>query len=529
MKLLGLIFVLLLATCGKDESQGGGHELKLEFTKVAEDTYEFLEFDNVFGNMPEQKEIEVSGGTFYQGTLSAHDGAKVRVYAVIVPEAPIDRILITVNGGTGTDSRFGLNNYGHKAIVMVSMRGLHLEDNIKNGECPVGSTMVECLKKVPWLKQVNPRDNGKDVVSVMRIIKGEVGSLTVDGQSKDRSFFVAGDTTFNATTGSYGATIFAYALAQPDIPPLGRVFMDGPSSPREFVISDGFRNTKVSLNNLLDAVGMNSSDKTDFLTAMKARHDAPNKDCEPEVTTVKDCLSSAMLFKYMVREYEGALKQTNPDFSTLKANLLAIESSDMTSMGLTSVKTIYDNLRYHEKLMTTWESADNNFLSDDIGFDGKQSGFTSRVGQICTAYINRKNGDSKSRFNTEKAKADNDPYWYGFLIAYRVFLDLCPQIEGNLTTGIAVPSGLSVNVEAYVQYGAGVDEKHHQADIDEMESYVGSGEVVSALVANQIQGGAGPDSNRGCISALRNATFTTSTANLSTVLANVKRNDCGLQ
>ena len=529
VKLLGFILIFLLATCGKDKEGGGGgnHQLKLEFTEVAEDTYEFLEFDDVFGNMPEQKEIEVAGGTFYQGTLSAHDGAKVRVYAVIVPNAPIDRILITVNGGTGTDSRFSLQNYGHKAMVMVSMRGLHLEHNIRDGECATGETMVECLKKVPWLKQVNPRDNGIDMVSVMRIIKGEVGSIVVDGQARDRSFFVAGDTTFNATTGSYGATILAYALAQPNLPTLGRIFLDGPSSPGEHVISDGFRNTNVALNNLLDTIGMNSSEKSGFLQVMKDRHTAPHEDCDISLTTAsKDCLSSAMLFKYALREYETLIKETSPDFSTLKANLLAITSAEITS-DLAPVNAIYGRLKTGDKFLTRWENANFDFTSGEAF--GRQSGFTSRVGQICTAYISRKNGDSLSRFNAEKAKASNNPYWYGFLINYRVFLELCPRIAGNLTTGIEVPSGLGLTVEALVQHGAGIDEKHHQADIDEMASYIKNGVKESVYVNNQLQGGQGPG-NSGCQAALIETTFdpTISVGNLAGELASVKTNDCGL-
>ena len=421
MKLWGWVFFLLLASCGEDEKSGGSghHELKLEFVKVAEDTYQFREFDDVFGNMPRQREIEVAGGTFYQGTLSAHDGAKVRVYAVIVPNAPIDRILVKVNGGTGTDSRFALQNYNHKAIVMVSMRGLHLEHNIRDGECSTGETMVECLKKVPWLKQVNPKDNGIDMVSVMRIIKGEVGSMVVDGQTQDRSFFEAEGIPFNVTTGSYGATILAYALARPNLPALGRIFLDGPSSPSEKVISDGFRNSNVALNNFLDAIGMSSSEKSGFLQVMKDRHTAHHDDCDVSQTTAsKDCLSSAMLFNYGLGEYEDLIKQTSPDFSTLKANLLAITSAEITS-DLTPVNAIYGQLEPGDRAVSRWEQAKFDFTRGEGA--GKQSGFTSRVGQICTAYINRKNGDSLSRFNTEKAKADNDPYWYGFLINYRSF------------------------------------------------------------------------------------------------------------
>ena len=84
-------------------------------------------------------------------------------------------------------------------------------------------------------------------------------------------------------------------------------------------------------------------------------------------------------------------------------------------------------------------------------------------------------------------------------------------------------------MEALVQHGAGLDEKHHQEDIDEMASYIKNGVKVSAYVSNQIQGGAGPG-NSGCQAALRETTFdpTISTGNLASELASVKTDDCGL-
>ena len=53
-----------------------------------------------FGNIDESDDenkttLTIPGGTFYVGTLHAHDGAKVRVYAALAPDAEIDR---------GTDS-----------------------------------------------------------------------------------------------------------------------------------------------------------------------------------------------------------------------------------------------------------------------------------------------------------------------------------------------------------------------------------------------------------------------------------------
>ena len=534
MKLLNIILLaLLLISCGDEEegSGGNGHPVSLRLDLVKEGhAYEFFSFDNVFGSdHPEAQELELPGVTkFYQGTLKAHDGAKVRVYAALAPNAEIDRVLIQINGGTGTDSRHGLNNYNHKAVVMVSMRGLHTDD-IRQGECALGSGLVECLKGVSWLKQVNPRDNGKDVVSVMKAILGEV-PFTVDGESVGSSFFGATDSKFNIDTGSYGATILGYALAQGDLPAIGRIFIDGPSSPGEYVISDGFRNTKVALGNMLTAIGMSDSEKTSFLTVMKARHSAPNTTCEEVDDTDgldSDCLSSSMIWEYLKSNYEDS----SYSLTTLKSDMTGISDSEMAAND--ALVTKIQRGAGMAQFQTTWESSKFDFTSASVGqllggrSDLRVAGFASRVGQICAAYINRQNGDSWSRFNTLKDDADNNPYWYGFLIGYRVFLDICPEVAGNITTGIIVPtSSLNVQVEALVQYGAGVDEKHHMADIEEMESYV-DGVVVNAYVPEHGQGGVGR-ANTDCIGDLREAAFETVTASLETGLASVKSNSCGL-
>ena len=539
MRLVGLaLLFLLLMSCGdEDEGNSGGNggdgQASLRLEQVAQNTYGFFSFDNIFDTVDEsdsdnQYEIAISGATFYSGTLSAHDGAKVRVYAALVPGATIDRVLIQINGGTGTDPRHGLKHYNHKAVVMVDMRGLHTDD-IEGGECPLGGALVSCLKGLSWLKQINPRDNGRDVVSVMKAILGEGVSLTVDGQTRDHSFFGVTDPKFNVETGSYGATILGYALARPDLPPIGRIFMDGPSSPGEYVITDGFRNTNVALDNMLTAMGMDDTQKTTFIGVMKARHTAPNTTCEEVDGTDgldDDCLSSAMIWGYLKDQYQNTGEVT---YASLKTDLVGISDTDMgvNNELVTKIRNGSGMARDH----TTWESSKFDFTTADGPFNGrKEPGFASRVGQICSAYISRRDGDSQSRFDTAKAKTSNDPYWYGFLIGYRVFLDICPQLAGNLTTGISIPSSsLNVSVEALVQYGAGADEKHHQADMLEMASYVdgNNGVVETVYMPFQTQGGDGR-ANATCAQDLRTAAFETPTATLTSGLSTVKSNSCGL-
>ena len=538
--------LIILISCGESNENGnslGERAVSLKLSQYATGSFNFYDFDNPLGanvNTLSSYPVSITGATFYRGTFSAYDGAKVNVFVVLVPSASIDRILIQVNGGTGTDARHGLNNYNHKASVMVSMRGLH-PDDIMEAECALGGGLIDCLKQVPYLKKVNPKDNGRDVVDVMRIILGDTGNLTVDGLVEDHSFFGVGDDKFNMETGSYGATILGYALARANLPDVGRIFIEGPSSPGEFVISDGFRNTQVSLDNLMDSLGMVSTEKQNFLDVMKARHSSYNTTCDPTLNTAAtvDCLSTAMIFEYVQSGYENISSNANTQTSTqintaitsLRNAMIALPSTDATSTSnMSAVLTMYNSTEVNRN-RTTWDMAKLDLLSSTGIFNGIQSpGFTSRFGQICSAYINRENGDSLALFNTEKNDSTNDPYWYGFLIEYRDMYTICSQIASNLTTEIVIPDAneLDIDVEALVQYGAGIDEKHHQSDINEMASYVNSSSVIKNVYrSDQIQGGSGPR-YYDCFSRLREATFETTTTNLTTQLNSVITTYCDL-
>ena len=177
----------------------------------------FQGFDGLFGVYLDVENYDVINGTIYNGRFETSNGLKLSVHAALVPTAIHDRILIRINGGTGTDARYSLANFSHKAVVTISMRGLY-RDEIKEHECELGEKLIDCLKTTPLLPQYNPLDNSKDIVDVMRIILGEMGEFTVDGAQKDHSFFGVNDRIFNVETGSYGATLLAYSLTLSDLP-----------------------------------------------------------------------------------------------------------------------------------------------------------------------------------------------------------------------------------------------------------------------------------------------------------------------
>ena len=538
--------------CGDSDSNSGGssqgataQEVKLALT-TATHPHVYKDFDNPLDksntDLPNQT-LTITGTTaFYEGSFHTYDGLKVPVYAALVPGASVDRILIQVNGGTGTDPRYFMNNYNHKAVVMISMRGLH-HDDIENEECTLGTGLVDCLGDVSYLKKVNPRDNGRDIADMMNVILGDTGSFTVDGASKDHSFFGVSGEVFNVETGSYGATLFAYAMARSDIPEIGRVFLEGPSAPDEDVITDGFRNGNVALNNLLDTIGFNATEKSTFLDVMKARHTAYNDDvygdgeaCDADISgsTTADCLSSAMIFQYIkgnfdyIAENESAGSDTNTALATLKTALVAIPEAEATGGDLPDVTGIYRSTYVNEgkRLETSWAATTLGLKTQSPGRKGE--GFTSRIAHICSAYIVRTDGDNQDDFDTAKANTANDPYWYGFLISYRELLDICPDIESNLTQDIDIPDtdSIALEVEALVQYGAGTDEKHHSADITELAGYVDTAISKSFYQDDAIQGG-GATTYKTCMEELRSDLFETSLAGLNSTLDSTLTTDCG--
>lgn len=498
--------------------------------------YRFWDFDREVGShrpYPNEKTVP-PGGMLYEGELATFDSTSTKVLVQMVPGNAIDRVLLSINGGTGTDARHSLHNAGHKILVMVSQRGLH-EDDMRY-ECPLGPGLVSCLKSASTrhlFRRFNPHDNGRDVVDVLRIIAGEE-TLTVDGLvTPAADFFAVGDKRVNIETGSYGATILAYALqafrgldggSAARQSGIGRVFIDGPSAPYEHVITDGFRNTRVSLDNKLDAVGLTELQKDAVVNAMKARHTAPVTDpnlcpANPSAAISADCLSSGMIWSYLTNRYESVAAilgeaERDAEMADLKGALIAIPATLATTRpALDAIDAIYrsEYLSFLDRSSKTWESSRLPLTSGNVsaGLAGKLYGFTSRIAHICSAYILRDSGDSQARFDAAKGDTANDPYWYGFLVSYRELLSICPQASAGFRTGIIPPRSLGVTAEAVVQFGAGTDEKHHQQEMDEMAAlFAPSTRTLHVFVPQAIQGGETPvQAQRGCLWELKTAAF----------------------
>ena len=499
--------------------------------------YRFWDFNREMPSQQQQTERTLPpGGRLYEGELATFDSRVTKVFVQVVPANTVDRVLVSINGGTGVDARHFLNNVGHKILVMVSQRGLHEAD--MRYECALGAGLVNCLKASSTrslFRAFNPADNGRDVVDVLRIIAGEE-TLTVDGRvTPAAEFFAVGDKRVNLETGSYGATILAYALqawralhdgSAAKQRGIGRVFIDGPSAPYENVITDGFRNTRVALDNKLNALGLTTQQKNSLLNAMRARHTAPVTDSsrcpvDPSASVATDCLSSGMIWSYLHNRYEAIAETANEAerlaaMEDLRRALVAIPALRATSgSALVAVGAIYasPHLSSMDRSGKTWETSRLRLTGGggSSGLDGLVSyGFTSRFAQICSAYVLRANGDSQTRFDAARSEDANDPYWYGFLIAYREMLSICPDAAAGFRTGLIPPRSLGVTAEAVVQFGAGTDEKHHQDEMDQMAAlFAQRTRTLQVYLPEAIQGGKTPvQRHRQCFSELRMAAFT---------------------
>lgn len=559
---------LLLAGCSDSSSNRGENPNTLTLREVARDTLTFRTFDDP---MASEIEVTLTSATFYRGQWTGFDRLRTEIYVVTNPRGTISRILLGINGGTGTDPRFFLDSiYEHQAMLFFSQRGLHPNDLLN--ECPLGQGLVDCLLDLPDLRDFDPESNGRDWQNMVRFLSSALTvSTATDGTDTSTATaiaaqevrrilgpaFDASDPLFNVVTGSYGATILAYALEHsqdfPEPLSLGRIFIDGPSSPGEFVITDGFRNGREAVTNFLDAIEMLDADQARFLNALRVRHTAPASTPTSDARyDPNDGLSASHIFHHMLKRYDEIGRLTSAAerqsaIAALRTTLVDVANGDATATTREAISNS-DLLSLFEQSQTKWEFhlidltasttvavtvdgteiTTGTFSARLLG--GRRSlGFTQRIAQICSAYVIRENGDSRERFEAALAQDANNPYWYGFLISYRQILDVCEDARGNIRNGIVIPDGATLNIdaEAIVQYGAGLDEKHHQEDIMEMESYFSSDTIVESIyVSDQLQGGTGPF-HQGCLENLIAATFeTTLTTTLSAAIDAVNTADC---
>ena len=418
------------------------------------------------------RRIGVGDYTAYLGEYYAPGLPPLRYILGISPSAGIDRLLVVINGGTGTfieylaDGMFGVDGNGHKAILIVGRRGMSAAD--LEAECALGPGLVECLKRHPTLRTFNPRQNGEDVNRMVPLIQRteEVRAALSDP-----------DGPVDLETSSYGATILGYALSSGRYPPpaLRNVSIDGPSEPNEAVITSGIANSKRFLENLLGY-----------------RATLPPPDGEPPYA-VEDLAAELR---------ENSDRHIGDFFDRLVEHWERGETTEAVSLMNGFIRAP-DKSRYYGD---DWE-ADHRFdlLSDSVPGTDVSAGFTSRIGLICSSYINRLNDpDGLRRYETALGGPDG-VFRYGFLNKYRDLLTICDLIGGNVAS-LEAPSGSgSVRADAVLSYAGAMDVKHDPLEADAMLAYFGGTATKHRVVEPYNAQGGGVKQN--CYATARRTLF----------------------
>ena len=354
-------------------------------------------------------------------------------YALGVQSAKeIDRLLVVINGGTGTPIEYTVESEFptgvHRAVLVIGHRGMSSSD-LERG-CALGRGLIECLKQHRAFPTFNPLQSGEDVNRLIPLIRNsaEVRAVLTDpGGAVD------------LYTESYGATILGYALSNAEFPhpALRNVVIDGPSEPNELVITSGIANAKRFFANLLEYRAAHDPAATPYTISDLAAELARNRD--RHVGTLFDDLNDAW-------------EASNPDAAVALMN-----------------QFIQTPEAYYEH---GWDSNYKLSLLQEQPFSPiVMAAFTSRIGYICSSYVNRTNDpDTSNRFREALAESDG-VFRYGFLIKYRDLLSICPQL-GERLEPLTAPSGRNaVAANAVLAYGGAMDVKHAPEEVDAMLAY----------------------------------------------------------
>ena len=480
--ILSLVLVLVLGAC---KSEGGSDDVNsptprslgtLHFKKIASDSKDFstLALEGV------------SYGTIYKGYYQTLDEIKTEVYISIRDTAPISRLGLEIQGGTGLETRYALNGDRgkHKVWVSVGYRGSSEEDIVKEKECMPGKDFISCLKAHPIFPKIDPKSNASDVADTLEILKQ--GSFEVDGKNQTaETFFPEGlkQDAYDLYTSSFGGVIFGYLLEEPNAPPLHNVFLSQVTGPSEFVISDGPKAAARRFENLFMACERDTTCsstfndlRTNFKAFMKRYKDSPfilNGEANTYASSVFDNITNFISEDEEVGKairYMGQI--ANGYASDSKRITTAIKPSSITSPGSRSVTNVPSD-QYPLPPFTDprWTALLQSYEIDFF------PGITNRVAMICSFGFHRKtNPDSRHKLDQVLAQDEYSIYPYGFLMSYRDFTDFCPKLLG-IFPRLSVPTITGVDANKVIVFFGGLDIKHTLADAREMVSYFKAGKA----------------------------------------------------
>ena len=445
-------------------------------------------------------------GTVYKGFYTATDGAKTEVYISLRNSAPIDRLGLRIQGGTGAPAYHILNGDEgkHQVWVSIGQRGASKGDIVKEKECFPGEQFVSCLKNHDIFSKITPQKNASDVAFILEILTQD--SFQIDGTSKTaQDFFPQGLKTdaYDLLTSSFGGVILGYLLEEPNAPRLHNVFLDKVTGPSEN-ISDGPKLASRMLNHLFTACEKDSTCnsqfaniRTNFESFMNRYKDSPftlNGQADTYASLIFDHIIHMIEVEHKVGKaikYIGEIANKHTA-STITTTVTPDKS--FIANGKTNIPSQDYGLPSFTHSQSEWST-----LLKKFGYDFFP-GITNRTAMICSfAFYRNQDPDSLTKLNNILSDNMYSPYPYGFLMAYRKFLNLCPKLS-SLFSKRSVPTVTGVDANKVLVFFGGLDVKHTLGDANEMVSYF---KKEKTTLIQQKYTGQGGGQNGHCASSVR--------------------------
>ena len=419
-------------------------------------------------------------GSLYSGTYRAPDGVSIDVWVSIRNTdiendiGTVKRMGVVIQGGTGSriDSLLGEDRGLHTLWVAINYRGSSHANLTAEWECLPGEEFISCLKEHDTFSKINPRLNAQDANSVISLLTDGDAEITVDGNVMKVSDFVPSGTALspvNLYTSSFGGVVVSHMLAEENRPELHNVFFEQVTVPHEHPISDGLDNAARMMDFLFSA----------------CEEDTPCRAAYPDVRVnfreFMDAHHSTAVEIDGERVYSGGVFDRivhiiEEENSVGKAIRYIGEIAKAHADGSTVITTRYGP-RGYSSLLGEQSQAAYGFPQLDSGiwtslYGRLQGGFfpgiTNRTAMICSFGINRATDpDSLSRYDRVKNEplpkdsgGTKEAFGYGFLVGYRTFLSVCPQLIEQ-TGRLEFPDVSDIDAENVIVFRGGLDIKHY--------------------------------------------------------------------
>ena len=419
-------------------------------------------------------------GSLYSGTYRAPDGVSIDVWVSIRNTdtenniGTVKRMGVVIQGGTGSEinSLLGEDGGVHTLWVAINYRGSSHANLTAEWECLPGEEFISCLKEHDTFSKINPRLNAQDANSVISLLADGDAEITVDGAAMKVSEFVPSGTALspvNLYTDSFGGVIVSHMLAGENRPELHNVFFEQVTVPSERPISDGLNNAARMMDILFTACEDDASCnavypgmRMNFRRFMDAHHSTA-------VEIDGERVYSGGVFDRIVSIIED-------DNEVGRAIRYVGEIAKAHAGGSTVITTGYGPRGYESR---SGEQPRETYGVPQLDGGGWPAffqrfgldffpGITNRTAMICSFGINRATDpDSLSRYDRVKNEplpgdsgGTKEAFGYGFLVSYRTFLSVCPQLIEQ-TGRLEFPDASDIDAENVIVFRGGLDIKHY--------------------------------------------------------------------